>query len=528
MSRIKLLLSTVLAGVMSGLAGCGGGGGSDGGGGGIAPAGWVAGVFNPASSYVAQCAAPRGGTNPNTGGPFPDVQGSVLTENNWLRSWSNDLYLWYSEIVDRDPAPYANLAYFDLLKTSGMTPSGRPKDRFHFHLATSDWEQLAQSGVAPGYGATWAVVAATPPRQIVVAYTEPGSPAVAPAANLVRGAVVLQVDGFNAVDDGSRAAVDALNAGLFPDQAGESHMFTVQDPGSATTRVVTMTSVNVLSMPVPTVKTIATPSGTVGYMLFNDHLAMAEEALMLAVDQLKAAGVSDLVLDIRYNSGGYLEIASELAYMIAGSAQTAGKTFELATFNSKHPTIDPVNRTRIVPEPFQSTTDGFSVPAGKRLPTLDLPRVFVLTGPDTCSASESIINALEGIDVRVIQIGSTTCGKPYGFYPQDNCGTTYFTVEFKGVNAKGFGDYTDGFSPANTVNNPGAVVTGCSVGDDFTRALGDPVEGRLAAALTYRQTTQCPAASGFAPPGTAALSFEEPLDGIVYKPEWLRNRIMRR
>ncbi len=67
--------------------------------------------------------------------------------------------------------------------------------------------------------------------------------------------------------------------------------------------------------------------------------------------------------------------------------------------------------------------------------------MFVLTGPNTCSASESIINALQGVDVEVIQIGSTTCGKPYGFYPQDNCGTTYFSVEFKGVNAKGFGDY---------------------------------------------------------------------------------------
>ncbi len=44
----------------------------------------------------------------------------------------------------------------------------------------------------------------------------------------------------------------------------------------------------------------------------------------------------------------------------------------------------------------------------------------------------------------MIQIGSTTCGKPYGFYPADHCGTTYFSVQFKGVNAQAFGDYTDG------------------------------------------------------------------------------------
>ncbi|MFP6807640.1 MAG: hypothetical protein VB957_10750 [Pseudomonadales bacterium] len=51
------------------------------------------------------------------------------------------------------------------------------------------------------------------------------------------------------------------------------------------------------------------------------------------------------------------------------------------------------------------------------MPELNLSRVFVLTGPGTCSASESIINGLTGIDVEVIQIGSATRGKPFGFIP---------------------------------------------------------------------------------------------------------------
>ena len=63
-------------------------------------------------------------------------------------------------------------AYFDLLKTTGTTPSGQPKDRFHFAYDTSAWVALSQSGVAAGYGAEWAVVARFPPRRIVVAYTE--------------------------------------------------------------------------------------------------------------------------------------------------------------------------------------------------------------------------------------------------------------------------------------------------------------------------------------------------------------------
>jgi len=394
-------------------------------------------------------------------------------------------------------------------------------------MPTSQWEALAQSGVSAGYGATWVVVAATPPRRIVVAYTDPGTEATSASVNLARGATVLQVDGVDAVNDGTQAGVDALNEGLFPTQTGVSHTFLVQDVGATTSRAITMTSANVTSTPVQNVHTIPTASGPVGYMLFNDHLATSEQELIQAINQLSAAGVSDLVIDIRYNGGGFLDIASELGFMIAGNPRTAGKTFELTQFNAKHPTVDPVTGKTIAPVPFHTTSLGFSTTAGQPLPSLNLPRVFVLTGSNTCSASESIINSLQGVDVEVIQIGSTTCGKPYGFYPQDNCGTTYFSIQFSGKNAKGFGDYPDGFSPANTTTNVGAVITGCSVADDLNHQLGDSNEGRLAAALAFRQTSMCPAPTGVAAPGRAEQTFGTPLDGVVQKPEWLRNRILR-
>ena len=63
--------------------------------------------------------------------------------------------------------------------------------------------------------------------------------------------------------------------------------------------------------------------------------------LINAINTLKAANVTDLVLDIRYNGGGYLDIASELAFMIAGSARTAGRTFEQLVFNAQAPDRDP-------------------------------------------------------------------------------------------------------------------------------------------------------------------------------------------
>lgn len=473
------------------LAGCGGGGGG-GSGGGLFTAAWQSGVFQPAANFADRCAMPRTGIDPVSNQAYPDRAGSVLDENNWLRSWNNDLYLWFDEVVDQDPANYTTtLAYFDVLKTTALTPSGAPKDKFHFTYPTAQWESLSQTGTQAGYGAQWDILSQTPPRSLVVAYTEPNSPASAPGANIVRGEHVITVDGTDLVNANTQPQIDTLNAGLFPTAAGQSHTFVIQNLAGVQ-RTVTMVSADVTSTPVQNAHAITAAGGPVGYLLFNDQLATSEAGLYNAFTALQAAHVNELVIDIRYNGGGYLDIASEVAYMVAGSATTLNKTFELTQFNSKHPTIDPVTGHAITPTPFHSLSQGFApgLAANQPLPTLNLLRVFVLTGPDTCSASEAVINGLRGVGVQVIQIGSTTCGKPYGFYPQDNCGTTYFSIQFRGVNAVNFGDYPDGFSPQNTVAVAGGTpvgvsLPGCSVADDFTHQLGDPAEGRLAEALSY-------------------------------------------
>ena len=482
----------------------------------------------PAETFAAQCENPRSGSDPETGGPYPDIQGSTLAENNWLRSWSNHLYLWYDEIMDRDPGLHLTRDYFDLLKTEELTPSGSPKDRFHFTYATEEWIRLAQSGVSAGYGIEWALISRTVPRHVVVAYTSPDTPATRAPANLARGAVVLEIDGVDVVNATDAAAVDTLNAGLFPDGAGETHTFRIRDPGSDTAREVTLRSEFVTLEPVQHVKTIDTPTGTVGYIFFSDHIATSEPALIEAVNELDQAAITDLVLDLRYNGGGFLYIASELAYMIAGPVPTAGRTFEELQFNDKHPVTNPVTGRALTPLEFLPESFGDSQYRGTRLPSLNLPRVFVLTGRGTCSASESIINGLRGVDVEVIQIGGSTCGKPYGFYPADNCGTTYFSIQFRGVNAKGFGDYADGFSPNNVTGRAGTTVPGCAVADDFTRALGDVEERRLAAALAYRVDGTCPAPPAstilrnFPAAGAAAGATLFPTDDVALNRSLLR------
>jgi carboxyl-terminal processing protease len=503
------------------LASCGGGGGSSGGGGGSTTT-WQSGVFRPSSTFDGNCAVPRVGTT--------DRLGTIADENNWLRAWTNELYLWYGEVTDRNPGLYTTTAaYFDVLKTEAITPSGNRKDKFHFTYDTDVWIALSQGGTEAGYGAEFAILAPTPPRRIVVAFTDPNTPA---AAQLARGDEILQVDGADAVNGATQAIVNTLNAGLFPETTGQSHIFVVRNTAGVS-RSVTMSSQTITHVPVPIVSTIPSASGAVGYMQFNDHIATAETPLINAVNTLKNANVTDLILDIRYNGGGYLDLASELAYMIGNTTLTAGKTFEKIVFNDKNPSRNPVTGEILTPTPFWTETQGFpgAGAAGVDLPTLNLSRVYVITGPGTCSASESIINSLRGAGIEVYLIGSTTCGKPYGFYPTDNCGTTYFTIQFRGENAVNFGDYTDGFSPANTIANTGTAVPGCSVADDFTHAMGDAAEGRIAVALNFRASNNqsCPAASGVSPPQLSKASFGigEELALAVSKPAARSNRIVR-
>ncbi|MDE2050163.1 MAG: peptidase [Gammaproteobacteria bacterium] len=518
------------------LCGCGGGG--------PAPAAssanassstWTAGVFQPASKFAALCASPRSGTDPSTGKPYPDLPGTTGDENNWLRSWTHQLYLWYDEVQDANPASYTTPQYFQLMKTTQTTSSGAPKDRFHFTYPTSVWESLSQSGVEAGYGAQFEILQSTPPRSVKIAYLQPAAnlPPQTVAANLVRGDAVLQVDGADVVNATDQTSINTINAGLFPSNAGETHTLEVLDPGATTPRTVQLQAANITSLPVLLETTVPGPGGSmVGYILYDEQVGTAESELINAINDLKSKGVTDLVLDLRYDGGGYLDLASELAYMIAGPNQTAGETFELQQFNSQYPTTNPVTGQAITPTPFHTTTQGFSttITAGQPLPTLSLTRVAVITGKDTCSASESIINGLQGVGFTVYQIGSTTCGKPYGFYPQDNCGTTYFSIQFQGVNAKGFGGYGDGFSPANTTPSVGTLVPGCSVADDFSHALGDPSEGRLAAALAYLanpQASTCPSPpTGNAAP--AVLTQRQLLERIFTRSPLRDLRILRR
>ena len=484
---------------------------------------WQKGTFLPESNFINKCVIPRNGKNPVTNSNFLDTQGERTDENNFLRSFSNNTYLWYDEINDQDPGNFGTQEYFNLLKA--------PHDRFHFTMDSDEWYQLSQSGISAGYGAEWLIKSAAT-TQIFVAFTEPKSPATSSSVNLQRGDEIIKIDDINL----NELSSNQLNTALYPN-INQTHTFVIKKKSTGDIKTIVMTSTNITKTPIQKVKTIATDTGKVGYFLFNDHIATAEKGLFDAITYLKSAEINDLILDLRYNGGGYLAIANQLSYMIAGPTAAAGKIFERMQFNDKHPATNPITGAAINGIPFYSTTIGLSSMINNTpLPSLKLNngisgnnRVFIITGNDTCSASESIINTLIGLNIEVIQIGSKTCGKPYGFYPADNCGTTYFTVQFKGINNKGFGDYADGFTPRTTANENANMAMGCLIDDDLEYELGDENEKRIAAALYYRNSNNCPSVVI----SRSNLMQIQSTDSIksemrIMKPFWLNNKIIQR
>lgn len=180
----------------------------------------------------------------------------------------------------------------------------------------------------------------------------------------------------------------------------------------------------------------------VGYLMYNSFTRTFDEDLNDVFADFKGEGITDLVLDLRYNSGGSIETSRSLAGMITGQFQ--GELFAKEIYNENFPDKDLLfkNKTR----------------NGSSLNSLNLERVYILTSNSTASASELLINGLNPY-INVIQIGDHSVGKFQGSVTlYDSPDFTRSAVKpghnyamqpliLKTVNAAGFTDFHDGLSP---------------------------------------------------------------------------------
>lgn len=492
---IKCLSSLVL--VVT-LLGCGGGGGS----------GPVVEVKKTANELSQICAVQN---YLSSDALSATKTGTLSDERNWIIAYLTERYFWYKDMpaVNAQDARYnvssgtagqnfvmSVVNYFQDQLTPKYTSTGSRVDKFSFLVDTATWTNFSQ-GAELGYG--WLLVdeGVGASRRLRVSYVYPGNQSgLAAGAGIVRGDEIIRIDGV-AVND--PYLQDFIDQSISPVTAA-SHDFVIQGLSGSRTRAL---SASTVTLPQAEHRVVNDAAGTKwGYLLFNSHVDSAQDPLRAALSDFKSQNIDQLVVDLRYNGGGYLALASALAYGVAGPARTQGKTFETLRYNDKRS-----SKNENMPF-YSSDLDGRAIEA------MNFSKIYVLTTDQTCSASESFINGLRGVDVEVVQIGGTSCGKPYGFEPQDNCGITYAAMEFDGVNQKGQGGYADGLAPQ------------CAVSDDLTHALGDPNEAMFAVAIARHRGLACSSVAASRALGSQNLRGLGMSDFKLIKPEWQRGKII--
>lgn len=242
-------------------------------------------------------------------------------------------------------------------------------------------------------------------------------------------------------------------------------------------KTVALTKTTLDENPIFINKVITSGSSKIGYLMYNGFYANYDAQLNAAFAQLKSQGVTDLVLDLRYNGGGSIQTSTRLASMITG--QFTGKVFSKEKWNAKINGNFEINDPESLLNKFVDKIDGAGINS------LNLSKIYIITTSGTASASELVINGLAPY-ISVIQIGETTVGKNVGsvtLYDSPTFGKTNRNpnhkyamqpLVLKIVNAADFGEYTDGLKPTyeqlERISNLGV--------------LGDPSEPLLSVAIS--------------------------------------------
>ena len=215
-------------------------------------------------------------------------------------------------------------------------------------------------------------------------------------------------------------------------------------------KTVDLTKTVLTENPILINKVITSGTRKIGYLMYNGFFANFDIQMNQAFASLKAEGITDLILDLRYNSGGSVQTATRLASMITG--QFTGQVFAKQEWNKD------INDYFAKENPaalINSFTDKIeSTPIN----SLNLTKVYILTTKSSASASELVINGLEP-HINVVQIGDVTTGKNVGsvtLYDSPTFGSSNRNpahryamqpIVLKIVNSVGFGDYFNGLQP---------------------------------------------------------------------------------
>ncbi|CAM3481943.1 S41 family peptidase [Zobellia roscoffensis] len=430
---------------------------------------------------------------------FPDDREEIVEEEsktandypvqNFMYQVMNNFYFWQGDVPALDDSKFESLDDPDYI--SFLASESDPttffndllfsEDRFTF--LTEDYQDLVSSlqGISKSNGMEYGL-SYFGDNNDVFGYVEyVVNDSDAEKQGIERGDIFTTVDGvqlfYNSATDN--------NFDLFSSDSYTLGMADIVDRTiTPNDRNVTLTKEEGLAEnPILLSKVIEHNGFKVGYIMYNAFVATYDDELNTIFGDLKAQNIDELILDFRYNGGGRVTSAIQIASSVYGTA--TDKLFLKARYNDKiMETFDPGDGE----DNFVDTTFDSKTP----LNSLNLKRVFVIATGATASASELVMNGLEPY-VDVVHIGSATVGKnEFSNTFVDDRENNYFydpnrenqintenqwglqPLLGRNENADGFSDYTNGLMPDYPLDEDVATLG----------TLGDPNEPLLAKTLS--------------------------------------------
>ncbi len=369
----------------------------------------------------------------------PDAE-SVEELQEILEAW----YLWNDELPTIDPENYDNPV--ELMNAVRYLP----QDRWSYITTIEEFEAYYESGAYVGYGYSQGFDA---DGNLRVVYVFKDSPLK--EFGVERGWIIQKINNEMITTSSD------INALLGPDTPGLVTDFVFVNPdGELVSASVSKREITMNTVLHTEIKEVG--SSKVGYLVFKSFIGPSIEELSEAFSTFKANNVEELILDLRYNGGGRMDVTSHLAGLLAPKS-LEGEIFAQYEHNT-------IRESENSSYPFEISDT-----------TLALDRLYVIATRNTASASEALINGLAPfMDVYVV--GNDTYGKPVGmyvFYSEEDY-YAYVPVTFRISNADGYGAYFEGL-PASAYAE-----------DNITVAFGDPAEYCFATALGHIETGSFP------------------------------------
>lgn len=443
MMRAGSLTSLLAAALL--LGACGGGGGSGGGstGGGAASGGTAT--------------TPPAGQGPSNAGCSLDAR------QQWADATIREWYLFPETLPATAPIGIATVP--DFINALTETARAQGRDRFFTFLTSiAEEEAFFRTGSSAGFGIRLQTDAAA--RRVSVAESFETGPGF--RAGIDRGDEILAIgarpDALRPTADIIAAEGEAgISAALGPNQAGLARTLRLRRAdGSEQTVTVVKADYDLEPLSPRYGARILSDNGRqVGYLNLRTFITSAEAPLRAAFDRFRAAGVTDLIIDFRYNGGGLLSTA-ELMGDLLGRNRFASDVFGQTVYRPEKAANNRTRRFNPRPESLAPT------------------RIAFITTAASASASEAVINGMiPYLPGNLALVGANTAGKPVGQIAEDRsaCDDRLRIVAFSTRNAAGSDDYFDGL--ARTVG------ASCAAADEVTRPLGDSNEASVRQALDF-------------------------------------------